>query len=145
MAPFRRVLVVCEPGRASAAALELGRQLVEQEHASLTVVGVAPQAPSGPRCGGSAVLYNSAVCQAVAEELEQARAALAEAAAHTTFRLLIEGADPPLASWIRAAGFDLILLPARRRPLRSLKHPAAAPLMKGTDAELRLVGRSGRC
>jgi len=141
--PFRRILVLHEPGRAAAAALALGRNLVEQEHASLTVVSVVPQAPSGPRCGGSARQYNRAVRETVAEELRRARAALGEAAPHATLTMLIEGVDPPLERWSRLAGFDLILLPARRRPLRSLKHPEAARLRREAGAQVRIV-RAGR-
>jgi hypothetical protein len=133
--------VLNEPGPATAAVLDVARQLVEQADAALTVVSVVPQAPSGPRCGGSALEYNSAVCQTVAEELERARAALGEAAAHATFKMLIEGVDPPLEVWSAAAGFDLILLPARRRPLRSLKHPHAARLSRQTGAEVRIIER----
>jgi hypothetical protein len=131
--------VVHEPARAGVAVLALARRLVEQEHAALTVVSTAPQAPSGPRCGGSAVQYNRAVCEAVADELEQARARLGDAADHATFKMLVEGVDPPLERWSEAGGFDVILLPARRRPLRSLKHPVAARLKRQTDAEVRIV------
>ena len=83
--------------------------------------------------------YNRAVCEAVADELEQARARLGDAADHATFKMLVEGVDPPLERWSEAGGFDVILLPARRRPLRSLKHPVAARLKRQTDAEVRIV------
>jgi hypothetical protein len=115
--------------------------MVEQEHASLTVVSVVPQAASGPRCGGSAREYNSALRETAAAELAGARAALGESAAHTTFELLVEGADPALPEWCAAREFDVILLPARRRPLRSLGHPAAARLRRQTGAEVRIVAR----
>jgi nucleotide-binding universal stress UspA family protein len=142
--PFRRVLVVYEPARETAVAIELARRLIEREHAALTVLSVVPQAPSGPRCGGSAFEYNWALRASAERELEQARAALGEHAAHANFELLVEGIDPPLAEWCAASGFDLILLPARRRPLRSLKHPDAARLRRHTAAEIRIVGRRGR-
>jgi nucleotide-binding universal stress UspA family protein len=130
---------VYEPARAAAAAIELARRMIEHEHAALTVVSVVPQAPSGPRCGGSALEYNRVLRADAEAELEQARAALGEHAPHASFELLIEGVDPPLADWCAAAGFDLILLPARRRPLRSLKHPAAGRLRRQTAAEVRVV------
>lgn len=136
--PFRRVLVVNEPGRSNAAALGLAHGLVERENAALTVVSVAPQAPSTLGCAGSAVPFNRAVCQTVVTELDQAREKLGPAAAHTTFRMLVEGVDPTLDEWCEQGGFDLILLPARRRPFRSLKHPRAAPLMR-SGAEVRVV------
>jgi hypothetical protein len=134
---------VHEPARASVAALELARRLIEQEHAALTVLSMVPQAPSGPRCGGSALEYNQALRESAEHELEQARVELGEQAAHASFELLIEGVDPPLSEWCAASGFDLILLPARRRPLRALKHPDAARLRRRTTAEVRIVGLSG--
>jgi K+-sensing histidine kinase KdpD len=132
------VLVVTEPGRAAAAALRVARRLVEQEHASLTVVSLAPQVTNSHGCAGSVVPYNRAVCQTAAHELEQAREELGEAAAHSTFRVLVEGVDPPLVRWCEEAGFNLILLPARRRPLRALKHPLAARLRQ-TGARVQVV------
>jgi hypothetical protein len=53
--------------------------------------------------------------------------------------LLAEGTDPPLHEWVARAGVDLVLLPARHRPLRSAKHPAAAALRRSTAAEVRIV------
>jgi hypothetical protein len=139
----KRVVVVFEPGHAGAAALELARELVERERATLTVVSVVPQAASGSRCGGSALEYNSMVRDTVAHELDQAREQIAPISGQTAFELLIEGADPPLHEFIAAAGFELILLPAHRRPLRSVKHPAAAALSRLPGAEVRIVDRHG--
>jgi K+-sensing histidine kinase KdpD len=65
-----RVLVLCEQGRAGAAAIDLAREFAERRHANLMVVAVAPQAPSGPRCGNSAVEYNEAVAESVAQDLD---------------------------------------------------------------------------
>lgn len=39
----KRVLVVFEPARSGAAALDLARELVQHQGATLTVVSVAPQ------------------------------------------------------------------------------------------------------
>ena len=135
----KHVLVLFEPGRAGAAALDLARELAERDHATVTVIGAVPVAPSGSRCGNSATEYNSIVRDAVAQELDQAREQLAAFGGGATFELLAEGADPPLHEWVAGAGVDLVLLPARRRPLRSLKHPAAVPLRRSTDAEVRIV------
>lgn len=133
------VLVLFEPGRAGAAAVDLARELAERDHAGVTVLAVVPVAPSGSRCGNSATEYNSFVRDAVAQELEQAREQLAGFGGGATFELLAEGDDPPLHEWVAKAGVDLVLLPARRRPLRSLKHPAAVPLRRSTHAEVRIV------
>jgi nucleotide-binding universal stress UspA family protein len=139
----QRVLVVYETGRAGTAALDLARGLADREHASVTVVCVAPQVPC-PRCGGSALDYNSMLREEVAKDLEQAREHIREIAGHTDFELLIEGQDPPLHDWCAAAGFDMILLPARRRPLRAAKHPEAARIRRCTAADVRVVnGRPG--
>lgn len=137
--PRRHVLVLFEPGRSGTAALDLARGLAERDRASVTVLAVVPEAPSGSRCGNSATEYNSIVRDTVARELDQAREHLAEIGGHVAFKLLAEGTDPPLPDWVRGAGVDVVLLPSRRRPLRSLKHPAAAALRRSTDAEVRIV------
>ena len=139
--PGRRVLVVNEPGPAGRAALDLARELDLTERAALTVVGVAPTARSGPRCGGSAREFNATVREVVESELDEARVRLGRVAGRTDYALLIEGDDPPLEAWIAGRNFDLVLLPARRRLLRSPGHPAAARLRRATDAEIRVVQR----
>jgi hypothetical protein len=113
---------------------------VQDEHAVLTFVGIAPQAPSGARCGNSALEYNGVVREAVAHELEHAREQLGYGA---ELELLVEGSDPPLEEFAAAADFDVILLPARHRPLRSAKHPAAAILRRLTHAEIQIVDSRG--
>jgi nucleotide-binding universal stress UspA family protein len=135
----KRVLVLFEAGRAGTAAVDLGRELAEHERAALTVASIVPQAPSGSRCGGTALEYNVMLQDTVASELQQARARLGEAGVRARFELLIEGSDPPLADWVARSGFDLVLLPARRRPLRPLGHPAASRLRRRTLAEVRIV------
>lgn len=140
-----KVLVVYEPGRAGAAAIDLGRELAELEEATLTVVGVAPQAPSGSRCGNSAVEYNEMVVESVARDLDRAGTRLGPAvAARTRFQLLIEGAEPSLQQFARAGGFELVLLPARRRPMRARSHPEAARLRLIAGAEIRVVGPASK-
>lgn len=137
--PLRHVLVLFEPGCSGKAALDLARELAERDDAGVTVLAVVPMAPSGTRCGNSASEFNDIVRDAVADELDQARAQLVEIGDRAAFRLLVEGSDPPLPEWVRGAGVDVVLLPSRRRPLRSRKHPAAGALERTTDAEIRIV------
>lgn len=142
--PRENVLALCEPGRAGGAVLDLARELAEDEGAELTVVAVAPHAPSGARCGNSAIDYNEAVADSVARELDQARERLGlRAAARATFTLLREGSDPSLREFAQTGGFDLVLLPAVRRPFRGAYHPEARPLGRLTGAEIRIVDRRG--
>jgi nucleotide-binding universal stress UspA family protein len=137
--PSKRVLVLFESGRGGAAALDLARELAEVGHASVTVVSVVPTAPSGSRCGNSALEYNLVVRDAVEKDLNQARERLAVLGDRAEYELLTEGVDPPLAQFTAAGGFDLVLLPARRRPLRSVKHPEAAALRCMAGTEVRIV------
>lgn len=136
-----RVLVVYESGRSGAAALDLAGRLVSDDGSALTVVSVAPQ-DTRICCGaGSAIDYNRAVCDAAAAELRRARDLLGDAANRASFKLLVQDNDPPLAAWVAACGFDVVLLPARRRVLRRAKHPAVDQLRTSTSAEVRIVAR----
>jgi nucleotide-binding universal stress UspA family protein len=140
-----RVLVLYEQSRAGIAAIDEARVLVEREHANVTVVAVAPQAPSGPRCGNSAIEYNEVVADSVARDLDNARQRLGQAAERANFVLLIEGSEPSLARFAGERGFDLVLLPAHRRPLRSgAHHPEAARLKLTAGAEIRIVEPASR-
>ena len=139
MTSSERVLVLCECGRAGAAVLDLARQLAELGNATLTVVAVAPRAPSGPRCGNSAVEYNEAVAESVARDLDRARVRLGGAAERAELLLLINGVDQTLEQLARSGGFNLVLLPARRRPLRAAGHPDASRLGRVAGAEIRIV------
>jgi nucleotide-binding universal stress UspA family protein len=139
MTSAERILVLCEHGRSGAAAIDLARRVAELGKAMLTVVAVAPQAPSGPRCGNSAIEYNQAVAESVARDLDWARERLAGAAECAEFLLLIDGADQTLEQLARSGGFDLVLLPARRRPLRAAGHPEASRLGRIGGAEIRIV------
>jgi hypothetical protein len=135
----KRVVVLYEPGRTGSAALDLAGRLVGDDGCALTVVSVAPQ-DTRICCGaGSAIDYNRAVCEAADAELRQARELLGHAGNRASFKLLVQDKDPPLAAWIAACGFDVVLLPARRRPLRSAKHPAVDQLRRSTSAEVRIV------
>jgi predicted O-methyltransferase YrrM len=135
----KRVLVVFEPGRGGAAVLGLARELVEREGATLTVVSVAPQGVSGARCGNSALDYNLALQDSVVEDLDHARAWLAEFGVRASYELLLERTWPSLDEFAAAGRFDLVLLPARRRPLRAAGHPAAERLRLATGAEIQVV------
>src|ERR1700729_59545 len=134
----KRVLVVFEPARSGAAALELARELAESHGATLTIVSVAPQGVSGARCGNSALDYNLSVQDSVARDLDHARARLEEVGVHASDELLLDGASPSLDE-LAAEGFDLVLLPARRRLLRAAGHPAAAGLRRATGADVQVV------
>jgi hypothetical protein len=135
----KRVVVLYEPGRTGSAALDLAGRLVGDDGSALTVVSVAPQ-DTRICCGaGSAIDYNRAVCEAADAELRQARELLDFAGNRASFKLLVQGKDPPLAAWIAAGGFGVVLLPARRRPLRSAKHPAADQIRRSTSAQVRVV------
>jgi len=136
----RKVLVLYEHSRAGAAAIDFARGIAEDEGAALTIVAIAPQAPSGPRCGNSALEYNEVVAESVAHDLEQARQRLGPAAAAgAAFVLLVEGADQTLEQFVRSGGFELVLLPGRRRPFRAPRHPEAARLRLTAGAEIRIV------
>jgi nucleotide-binding universal stress UspA family protein len=140
-----RVLVVYERSRAGNAVIDQARELANRNDATLTVVGVAPQAPSGPRCGNSALEYNDVVAESVAQDLDEARQRLGPAAERARFVLLIEGAEPSLVRFATDGGFDLVLLPGHRRPLRSgAHHPEADRLKVSGGAEIRIVEPSSR-
>ena len=143
MSSPERVLVLYEHSRAGAAAVDLAHDLAEDGGAALTVVAIAPQAPSGPRCGNSAIEYNEAVADSVAHDLDEARSRLGQAGERAAFVLLVDGADQTLEQFARSGGFDLVLLPAHRRPLRrGAHHPEAARLRLSAGAEIRIVGPS---
>jgi hypothetical protein len=140
----KRVAVLYEPGRAGSAALDLARRLVGPAGTALTVVSVAPQ-DTRICCGaGSAMAYNRTVCETSEAELRQARELLGPVAELVSFKVLVEGKDPPFAAWVAAGGFDVVLLPARRRPLRSAKHPAAKQLRRSTSVEVCVVDAESR-
>ena len=133
----KRVLVVFEPVRSGAAALELAQELAERHGATITVVSVAPQGKSGARCGNSALDYNLAIQDSVARDLDHARARLEEVGVRASYELLLDGVSPSLDEL--AGRFDLVLLPARRRPMRAPGHPAAGRLRRAAGAEIQVV------
>jgi hypothetical protein len=134
---------VFEPGASGRAALAQAAAFAAVPASELTVVAIAPQATS-LRCGPSPDAYNRAVRDAVAKELLEATALLGSVAEDITVKLLVEGSDLPLEKWVVQGGFDVVLLPARRRVLGSRDHPAARRLRRFTDADVRVVGAAGR-
>jgi hypothetical protein len=133
---------LCEPGRRGAAALDVAPEFVEREAAAPTVLTIAPQMRAAGRSGcrgADARAHSQAVADATAEELQKARGRLGSMADHASFEMLIEGSDSPLAEWIAARHFDVVLLPARRRLFGRAKHPEAARLQASTSAEVRVV------
>jgi hypothetical protein len=134
-----RVLVLFESGRGGAAALELAAEEALARPTALTVVCIAPQAMSGSRCGNSALEYNQALVESTGGDLDSARRRLTQLGVTASYELLIEGADRTLAEFAAAGGFELVLLPARRRPLRAAAHPAAGTLSRVAGAEIRVV------
>jgi hypothetical protein len=146
----RRVLALYEPGRRGPAAVELARELVAADPGALTVVCVAPQDVAGRCgrcCGSDPTAFNRAVAEATAEDLAAARSRLGQIADRVTFTMLVQGVDPPLAEWVAARQFELVLLPARRRLFGGAGHPEAERLRAGASVEVRVVdaksGRSG--
>jgi hypothetical protein len=135
----RRVVVLYERGRSGSAALDLARRLVRDHGSELTVVSLAPQ-DKRVCCGaGSAMDYNRAVRETAEVELGDARELLGREGSRALFKLLVQDMDPPFAAWIAAGDFGVVLLPARRRPLRNAKHPAAGQLRRLTSAEVYVV------
>ena len=107
------------------------------------MIGAAPRAERG--CCGTALLdFNRAAHEAVADELRQARKLLGTFGEGAEYKLLVEGDEPPLEEWIAGAFPAHVLLPARRRLLRSPTHPAAAPLRRSTDAAIHVVDPRSR-
>jgi hypothetical protein len=140
-----RVAVVLEPGRSGATALAHATALAATPACELTVVAIAPKATGCRCCGGpSPYAYDCAVRDDVAQELHKATARLGPVGQDIKVKLLVEGSDPPLETWIAQGRFDLVLLPARWRVLRSRSHPAARLLRRFTDANIRVVRAPGR-
>ena len=141
---YERVLVVLESGASGTAVIERARELAEREGAAITVVGIARKArTSRGRCGYSAADYNQAVTDTVAEDLDRARTRLGSAGEHATFELLVDTGDDVLARWSALTAFDVVLLPARRRRMRTPRHPAAVALL-ASGADVRIIDAQGR-
>lgn len=130
-----------EAGRAGVAAVELAREIASDGQTTVTLVGIVQRPPTVRGCLPSGAALDAAVRDAVARDLERAGRLLGAIGSRGECRLLVEGADPSLEEFVAQGRFDLVLLPAHRRPLRSSNHPAAAAL-RCLGAEVRIVERS---
>jgi hypothetical protein len=133
-----RTLVLFERGRCGAVALRRAAELTAASDVELTVVTLAPQAAPNRCCGPGVQPFNCAVREEAELELREARDMLGPGADRTTFKVLVEDRDPPLAVWVAERAFDLVLLPAHR--LRPGGHRAARKLRRSTAADVRVVG-----
>jgi hypothetical protein len=135
-----RVLVLYERGASGSRAIDQAREFVLTRDGQLTVVTLAPADMRVRGTGVSARDYNDAVRESAQRELAEARRLLGSPAGRTVFEVVSEGGNTSLAGWAADNPFDLILLPARRRPFSRRAHPLAATLRKSTAAEVRIVG-----
>lgn len=135
--PAARVLVVFEPGRTGEAALREAAELA-QAGSELSIVTLAPQA-SPLRCcgGGGAGPYNCAVREEAHLELNEARALLGSVSRRAKFSVIVGHPNPPLAAWVVAQAFDLVLIPSRRLTFGGGR--LARGLRRATTAEVRLI------
>jgi hypothetical protein len=139
-----RIAVLFERGRTGAAALEQAAALASRSCADLTVIVLVPQAAASHRCGPSPSAYNCAVLDEARLELREAARLVPESAREARFRLLTEGTDPPLNAWVAGERFDVVVLPARRRLLRSPGHPAVRALRRLGGCQVRLAARADK-
>jgi hypothetical protein len=79
------------------------------------------------------------VIEQVTADLDQAAHRLGNAGDGARFRVLIERIDPALEAWIADNAFELVLLPARPRPLGRPRHPAARRIRRRALAEVRVL------
>lgn len=132
----RRVLVLYERSQSATAALREAAELTSAG-GELAVVALAPQADPARCCGPGPGGYNCAIREEAQLDLREAREILGPAAERSTFKVLIERRDPPLAAWVAEQDFDTVLLPARRLTLGG--HRAARKLRSSGAKEIRVV------
>lgn len=108
-----RVLAVYERSRNGEHTLREAAEMATSG-ARLTVVTLAPQAPPTRSCAAGSGPYNLAMRDEAAIELKDARRALGAIADRVRFAVLIQRRDPPLHVWVAEAGFQVVLVPARR-------------------------------
>jgi hypothetical protein len=107
-------LVVYEPGRRGAAALEEIERLKAGGADVLTVVALAPgQQPM--RCVPSAASLDAAIVDAAERDLADARRRLGPVAAGAEFLTLSGDAERALADLIQSGWFDVVLMPGGSR------------------------------
>jgi hypothetical protein len=141
-----RIAVLFERGRNGAAALEAASESAARSGAQLPVVVLAPQAPPSHGCVPSAAALNGAVLDKATLDLREAAHLLPDLSLDVRYRLLIEDADPPIQEWVAKEHFDLVMLPARWRPVpgRSRRHPAARKLRRIAGCDVRVIASAAR-
>lgn len=149
-----RVLAVYERGASGSRVVDQARELMQAHGEGPTVVTPAPRdtrvrmtvvtlAPRDTRVRGTGVSardFNEAVRDSAQRELDEARLLFGSLAERVAFDVVFEGGDASLARWAADGGFDVILLPARRRLFSRKGHPLAAALRESTAADVRVVG-----
>lgn len=135
-----RVLVLYERRGSGSRAIDQARELMQAQAVRLTVITLAPRDTRVRGTGVSARDFNDAVRDSAQRELDEARRLLGSLAERTVFEVVPEGGDASLARWAADRGFEVILLPARRRLFSRQGHPLAAALRESTAADVRVVG-----
>jgi hypothetical protein len=134
-----RVLVLYERGASGHRAIADARELIEGQGGQLTVVTVAPRDTRVRGTGVSARDFNDAVRDSARRELDEARRLLGSLSERSVFEVVFDGGDTSLAAWTADRAFDVILLPARRRPFSRAAHPAVPTLRGCTSADVRVI------
>lgn len=135
-----RVLVLYEQGPSGSRAIDHARELMHAQGGQLTVVTVVTKDTRVRGTGVSARDYNDAVRDSAGRDLDEARRLLGSLAERSVFEVVVEAGKTSLASWAVDGGFDVILLPARRRLFSRQAHPVASALRGSTAADVRVVG-----
>ncbi len=125
--------VLIEAGHRADAAVNEAVALAGTEPVSATLVAVVPHA-RGRGCAVSATPLNEAIEQAAGADLWNAGQRLGAC----DRQILRDGLDPSLPEWLAAGGFDLVLLPRRRRRAGS-GHPEAARLRAIPGLQVRVL------
>jgi hypothetical protein len=128
-----RMAVLIEAGHRADAAVAEAAALAGSEPASTTLVAVVPHA-RGRGCAVSPTPLNEAIEEAAGVDLWTAGQHLGVC----DRRILRDGLDPSLPEWVAAEGFDLVLLPRRRRRVRG-GHPQAARLRNVPGLAVRVL------
>ncbi len=128
-----RMAVLIEAGHRADAAIAEAVALAGSEPISATLVAVVPHA-RGRGCAVSATPLNEAIEQAAGVDLWNAGQRLGDC----DRRILRDGLDPSLLEWVAAEGFDLVLLPRRRRRAHG-GHPEAARLRAVPGLQVRVL------
>jgi hypothetical protein len=141
-----RVAVLFEPGRNGAAALDAASEWAATSGAEMTVVVLAPQVSASRGCVPSPTALNCAILDTASLELREAAQMVPDLPLNVRYRVLVEHADPPLRKWVEAEQFDVVMLPARRRPFAPVapRHPAVRKLRRIAGCDVRVVADRGQ-